>query len=223
MVGAHKSSAFGVADKTRGAVRDKLRPLLINARVREGGSEGTQGRRGDRMERYWERLGLFFVFCRRLVFDGELMLACVVSVRASVWVLNVFCFCFCFFREPFPSFLPSSCCFSFPWEYTLLLLCSAVRFVLVFCFHRFLFFSSFSRPFFSSQNMLKGTDHRGAETAASLSGMINDATGEHGGGFMWNDDYASARLDRMAQVMITTHAPAPLCPFRLGLHLSSLD
>lgn len=34
MVGAHSSSSFGKADKTRDAVRDKLRPLLNNVRVR---------------------------------------------------------------------------------------------------------------------------------------------------------------------------------------------
>lgn len=33
MVGAHSSSVFGQADKTRDAVRDKLRPLLNNVGV----------------------------------------------------------------------------------------------------------------------------------------------------------------------------------------------
>lgn len=33
MVGAHVSSSGGMADKTRDAVRDKLRPLLKNVRV----------------------------------------------------------------------------------------------------------------------------------------------------------------------------------------------
>lgn len=35
MVGAHSSSVFGQADKTRDAVRDKLRPLFNNVRVSE--------------------------------------------------------------------------------------------------------------------------------------------------------------------------------------------
>lgn len=34
MRGAHSSSVFGQADKTRDAVRDKLRPLFNNVRVR---------------------------------------------------------------------------------------------------------------------------------------------------------------------------------------------
>lgn len=36
MVGAHSSSRFGMADKTRDAVRDKLRPLFNNVRVSFG-------------------------------------------------------------------------------------------------------------------------------------------------------------------------------------------
>ena len=34
MVGAHNSSSAGIADKTRDQVRDKLRPLFNNIRVR---------------------------------------------------------------------------------------------------------------------------------------------------------------------------------------------
>ncbi|CAN0431472.1 unnamed protein product, partial [Ectocarpus sp. 12 AP-2014] len=44
------------------------------------------------------------------------------------------------------------------------------------------------------QNMLKGSDERGTEISVKLSSMANQSTG-----FMWDDAYASQRLDRMAQ------------------------
>ncbi|CAN0165979.1 unnamed protein product, partial [Ectocarpus fasciculatus] len=44
------------------------------------------------------------------------------------------------------------------------------------------------------QNMLKGADERGTEISVKLSSMANQSTG-----FMWDDAYASQRLDRMAQ------------------------
>lgn len=43
--------------------------------------------------------------------------------------------------------------------------------------------------------MLKAVDERGTEISIKLSAMANLDTG-----FMWNDAYASQRLDRMAQV-----------------------
>ena len=45
------------------------------------------------------------------------------------------------------------------------------------------------------QNMLKAVDERGTEISVKLTAIANAETG-----FLWNDAYASQRLDRMAQV-----------------------
>ncbi|CAB1098159.1 GT48 [Ectocarpus sp. CCAP 1310/34] len=51
------------------------------------------------------------------------------------------------------------------------------------------------RPLLNNvRNMLKGADERGTEISVKLSSMANQSTG-----FMWDDAYASQRLDRMAQ------------------------
>lgn len=51
--------------------------------------------------------------------------------------------------------------------------------------------------------MLKGADERGTEISVKLSSMANQSAG-----FMWDDAYASQRLDRMAQVraVILSHS-----------------
>lgn len=43
--------------------------------------------------------------------------------------------------------------------------------------------------------MIKAVDERGTEISMKVSSIANDEDG-----FMWNDAYASQRLDRMAQV-----------------------
>ena len=48
---------------------------------------------------------------------------------------------------------------------------------------------------FLLQNMVKSTDERGTDMLGRLSFMTHTNKG-----FMWDDDYASERLDRMAQV-----------------------
>ncbi|CAN0189143.1 unnamed protein product, partial [Ectocarpus sp. 4 AP-2014] len=51
------------------------------------------------------------------------------------------------------------------------------------------------RPLLNNvRNMLQGADERGTEISVKLSSMANQSTG-----FMWDDAYASQRLDRMAQ------------------------
>lgn len=68
-----------------------------------------------------------------------------------------------------------------------------------FVLHFFLFFrlrgfgSGFDFDF--EQNMVKAVDERGTEIRVKLSAIANA-----GHGFMWNDAYASQRLDRMSQV-----------------------
>lgn len=48
--------------------------------------------------------------------------------------------------------------------------------------------------------MLKAADERGTEISIKLSSMANAEDG-----FMWDDAYASQRLDRMAQVSTRRH------------------